>query len=225
MTTTLHPSPPAGRRTRLIGRTLADLVKRLGVSPSRIVLDPPPGTATEKDLIRAESKHGRLYEMVEWTLVEKTVGIRESILAGYLIAVLQPFVQKHRLGIVTSPDGMMRLFSGTVRAPDVAFISWSRLPDRKVPSKPIPAVAPDLAVEVLSPSNRKKEMSRKRTEYFSAGTRLVWQVDPVKRTVQVFHQPEDPVTLRESDELTGNDVVPGFKLQLKDLFAQLDRQG
>jgi Uma2 family endonuclease len=225
MTTTLHPSPPVHRRAHPADRTLADLVKRLGVAPNRILLDPPPGTATEKDLLRAESKHGRLCEMVEWTLVEKTVGIHESILAGYLIAILQPFVRKHHLGFVTSPDGMMRLFSGTVRAPDVAFISWDRFPGRKLPSKPIPIVAPDLAIEVLSRSNRKTEMSRKRQEYFGAGTRLVWQVDPIKRIVQVFHQPDDPVTLRESDTLTGNQVLPGFKLALRELFAELDATG
>ena len=73
---------------------------------------------------------------------------------------------------------MVWLFRGLVRIPDVAFTSWERLPGRRVPPEPIPELAPDLAVEVLSQSNTEAEMTRKRGEYFAAGVRLVWLVDP-----------------------------------------------
>ena len=226
MTTTLQAKGPSDTSTAPAGWTMADLLKKLGgISPRRILLLPPPGTATEKDLLRAESKYGRLCELVEGTLVEKGMGFHESLLAAFFIAVLQPFVRKYRLGVVTSPDLFLRLFPCTVRAPDVAFVSWSRLPGRKIPKAPIPSVSPDLAIEVLSKSNTKKEMERKRREYFGAGTRLVWEVDPRKRIIVVHDPSDDPVTLKESDVLDGGVVLPGFKLALRDVFAELDVEG
>ena len=80
----------------------------------------------------------------------------------------------------------------------------------------------ELAVEILSPSNRPGEMARKRREYFAAGTRLVWQIDPRKRTAQAFTAPRVSTRLDESQTLDGGDVLPGFTLPLRDLFARLD---
>ena len=80
----------------------------------------------------------------------------------------------------------MRLAPTVFRAPDVAFISWGRIPGGPLSEAALAEVVPDLAVEVLSPSNTKAEMSRKRREYFEAGVRLVWEVDPRTRTVSVL---------------------------------------
>ncbi len=91
------------------------------------------------------------------------------------------------------------------------------------PSEPIPSLYPDLAVEVLNEGNTEQEMERKLKEYFLAGTRLVWFVDPESRTVRVYTSPEEPVTLKEGDTLSGADVLPGFALPLKELFARLPR--
>lgn len=120
---------------------------------------------------------------------------------------------------------MLRLFPGLVRAPDVAFLSWARLPDRRVPLQAIPAASPDLAVEVLSKSNTPAEMARKRGEYFGSGVRLVWEVEPDDRTVAVYDAPDRFDLLRGADALDGRDVLPGFTLPLRDLFAGLDRTG
>ena len=119
---------------------------------------------------------------------------------------------------------MMRLFPGLVRVPDVAFASWARFPEGRVPTAPIPSLAPDLAIEVLSDSNTPREMRRKRGEYFTSGVRLVWLVDPEPRTVSVYTAPEEVSELGEDDTLDGGDVLPGFSLPLRDLFAELDRQ-
>ena len=81
---------------------------------------------------------------------------------------------------------MMRIAPGLVRIPDVSFICWDRLPGRESPREPIPDLAPDLAVEVLSEGNTKAEMARKVREYFEAGVKLVWLIDPKKRTARVF---------------------------------------
>jgi Uma2 family endonuclease len=109
-----------------------------------------------------------------------------------------------------------------VRIPDVAFVSWERLPGRRIPSEPIPDLAPDLAVEVLSPGNTPGEMARKRQEYFAAGVQLVWIVDPVARTVAVYTAPEQSTVLQAAQTLAGEPVLPGFTLPLRRLFAALD---
>ena len=205
--------------------TLAELVERLGGVPlERIRFRPYPGTATEEDVLRIEQQENRLCELVEGVLVEKPMGFRESLLAAALIQYLREFVALGNLGLVTGEGGMMRLFAGLVRIPDVAFISWSRLPGGKVPDTPIPRLAPDLAVEVLSRSNTPKEMQGKREEYFAAGVRLVWMVDPEDRRLTVFTSPEDSVAYGSSDVLDGGTVLPGFSLPLGNLFAELDRR-
>ena len=153
------------------------------------------------------------------------MGLSESLLAGALIEVLRGFVRPRNLGLVTAPDGMVRLAAGLVRIPDVAFISWERLPNRRVPTEPIPDLAPDLAVEVLSVGNTPGEMARKRQEYFSAGVQVVWQVDPHMRTVEVFAAPDQSTVLHETHILDGGTVLPGFTLPLPELFAALDLQG
>lgn len=206
--------------------TLADLLEQLGgIAPDRVRFRPAPGTATEQDVLAIHDREGRLYELVDGVLVEKAMGLRESLLAIALAAILWNFVRPKKLGVVTGADGTMRLTSGLVRMPDVAFISWNRLPNRRVPDEPIPDLAPDLAVEVLSAGNTPGEMARKRQEYFAAGVQLVWQIDPNTRTVEVFTAPEQSTVLHEMQTLDGGTVLPGFMLPLHELFAELDIQG
>ena len=134
--------------------------------------------------------------------------------------MLNIFVRPRKLGIVTGADGAVRLFGGLVRIPDVAFASWDRFPGRKRPKVAVPELAPDLVVEVLSKGNTRAEMRRKLGEYFSAGVRLVWLVDPRKRTVRVYTSVEHSVLLKEGQSLDGGDVLPGFVLALEELFAE-----
>jgi Uma2 family endonuclease len=221
MTTVLQPA-----ETRAKVYTVADLIERLGDVPlDRIWMHPAPGTATEADVIAADTHHDRLCELVEGTLVEKAMGFRESLLACALIEFLRAFVVPRNLGMVTGADGTVRLIPGLVRMPDVAFISWDRLPGRRVPREPMPDLAPDLAVEVLSESNTRREMARKRREYFEAGTRLVWEIDPERRTVAVYTSPDATTLLDASATLDGGAVLPGFSIRVADLFAELDRRG
>jgi Uma2 family endonuclease len=206
--------------------TIEDLLDHLGgVAPGRVLVRPPVGTATEADLIAVNERKQGIFELVDGTLVEKAMGYPESFLALFLGGLLNAFVIPRNLGIVTGPDGMMRLYPGLVREPDLAFVAWNRIPGGRVPTEPIAGFAPDLAVEVLSPSNTKAEMARKRREYFEAGVRLVWEVDPRARVVEVYESPEHSTRLDESQTLEGGDVLPGFALPLADLFGELDRQG
>lgn len=204
-------------------KTVADLLARLGNVPARRVrLVPVPGTATEKDVIEVEAREDRLCELVEGTLVEKVMGYAESIIAAALIFFLSEYIRPRKLGVVTGEAGMIRLMAGLVRIPDIAFLSKGRFPGGKRPKEPIPSLAPDLVIEVLSKGNTKKEMRRKLREYFDAGVLLVWYVDPKTRTVQVFTAADRSVTLGADQTLDGGSVLPGFQLPLSQLFAELD---
>jgi Uma2 family endonuclease len=206
--------------------TVQDLIERLGNIPlCRVLMDPLPGQATEAHLLEAERRYHRLYELVDGTLVEKGMGYHESLLALAIASLLRAFVVPRNLGVVSGPDGMVRLFPGLVRGPDVAYASWDRFPDRKVPEEPIPSLAPDLAIEVLSKSNTRPEMKRKRGEYFAAGVLVVWEIDRKRRRVSVY-TPDGAVTvLKATQRLEGGDVLPGFTLELSELFSELDRHG
>lgn len=207
-------------------KTLADLLDRLGGIPlDRIRVHPSPGTATVQDVIAIQRQEGRFCELVEGVLLEKAVGYNESSLAVFLAGLLNAFVIPRNLGLVTGPDGTVELMADLVRIPDVAFTSWERLPGRQRPTDPVPLLAPNLAVEVLSQSNTPGEMAVKRQDYFTAGVELVWEIDPNSRTVAVYSSVTDVTTLTAADTLDGGLVLPGFTLHLQDLFAELDRHG
>ena len=205
--------------------TLADLLERLGHIPAeRIRLRPPPGLATEADVLaNASAPRKRICELIDGVLVEKAMGFRESGLASWLIVLLGGFVYPRNLGILSGEQGALRLFAGRIRIPDVAFISWDRIPGHRWPIEPIPDLSPDLAIEILSPNNTAGEMLLKRQDYLRSGVALVWEIDPAARTVSVYSTPNNPVILREADLLEGGMVQPGFALALRELFAELDR--
>lgn len=191
---------------------------------ARIKLRPPPGTATEADWERLQDRGERLYELVDGTLVEKTMGVQEAFLAMDLGGILREFARKHNLGAVFGADGAARLMPGLIRVPDVSFVRWERFPEPgKIPDQPALTLAPDLAVEVLSKSNTRGEMERKLKEYFLAGILRVWFVDPRPRTVRVYTSPDVFTLLTESETLT-DDALPGFSLPLAELFAPLATQ-
>jgi Uma2 family endonuclease len=205
--------------------TVADLLESLGgIDPARVRWHRHRGPATEKDVTAIHDREDRLYELVDGVLVEKAMGVLESMLALVLGRFLDTFAAEHDLGVVLGADGTLRLKPRLVRIPDVSFISWDRIPGGRFPTTPIPDLVPDLAVEVLSPSNTKKEMERKLREYFQAGVRLVWFVRPKTRTVDVYTAPEKVRRLRGDQVLDGGAVLPGFTLPLPQLFDRVNRR-
>jgi Uma2 family endonuclease len=214
--TTVTAKPPS----------LDELIQGLGGVPlSRILAKPAPGTATESDVVDAECCYHRLYELVDGVLVEKAMGYRESLFALYIGRILLDFVDPRNLGLVSGADGNVKLFPGLVRIPDVAFASWDRFPERAIPKEPIPFLAPDLVIEVLSESNTPAEMERKRGEYFAATVRLVWEFDLESRLVTVFTPDGAVAVLDRTKILEGGNVLPGFALPLRELFSKLDQHG
>lgn len=200
--------------------TAADLARRFGPIPlSRIRQDPVPGTATEEDLIAIHDHEDVLYELVDGVLVRKTMGWYEGYLASEIARRLGNFIVPRRLGVVVGSDGMYRLNPGLVRLPDVSFVAMAKLPKNRMPRYKICPVIPDLAVEVLSESNTKKEMAEKLADYFASGVRLVWYIDPKKKTARVFTGTDRSRLVRESQTLDGGDVLPGFTLSLRELFT------
>jgi len=203
--------------------TLADVLQQLGgISPRRVRCNPPLGTATEEDVIRIRARERRLFELVHGVLVEKVMGYWESVLGIELARLLGNFINRHKSGSLAGADGMLRLSPGLVRIPDLSFVSRARLARHRRARAPILPLAPDLAVEVLSEGNTRREMERKVGEYFDAGCRLVWLVDPRNRTVAVYTSGADVITLTEKQTLTGGDVLPGFRLPLRNLFGLIN---
>ena len=141
-----------------------------------------PGTATEEDLVKP---HGPTCELIDGVLVEKAMGIKESLLALYIARLIGNHADDNDLGVVIGADGPYQLQVGLVRLPDVSFIPWSRIPDDELPDDPISKVIPTLAVEVLSKSNTKAEIDRKLRELFAAGVKLAWVIDPKTRLNQL----------------------------------------
>lgn len=207
-----------------LATTWEERLADLGNVPAcRVRFVPAPGTATIEDLIRLSESEGRLFELVDGTLVEKAMGWQESLLAGVIMQWLNNYLDQHRIGVATGPDGMTRLFSDTVRGPDVAFVAWTRLPDGRIPTAPIPDLVPNFVIEVLSVSNTYSEMSRKRREYFHAGVELLWMVDHRSRTVTVFRSPQEALVVAEGQTLDGGKVLPGWQVDVAELFSRLER--
>ena len=149
---------------------LGQMLRRLGVAARRVRMYPPPGTATEKDLLAIHDRTDRLYELVDGVLVEKLPDQPASALTCDLVWLLQGYLEKTRMGFLAGPDGPVRLMPDLVRLPDISFISWDQLPKRERPTDPIAGLAPALAVEVLSKGNTKREMDRKVRDTSSAAS-------------------------------------------------------
>ena len=193
---------------------------KLGAIPAeRIVLHPPPGSATWEDVDRHRARTGRLAELIDGTLIEKAVSDLSIWFDGEIFGVLRDWVKPRKLGYVHTASGFFHFPDG-LRAPDAAYTPRDRRPDG-LQARGYSDVPPALVAEVLSPGNTRREMNTKRHIYFAAGVDLVWEVDPLARTVAVWtaDTPDPAETLAEGDILTGGSVLPGFELALTDLFA------
>lgn len=200
--------------------TAADLVERFGPIPlRRIRSEPPPGTATEEDVLQIREREDRACELVDGILVEKDVGAVASLIAARIIILLGTFVGERQLGFVLGEQGMLRLAIGRVRIPDVCFIRRDQVPNGEFPLEPIADLFPTLAVEVISLGNTKREMEEKLDDYFTAGTELVWYVYPERKEVEVYTARETKRVLTASETIDGGSVLPGFSVPVAEFFS------
>ncbi len=201
--------------------TIAELIEQLGVSADRIRYQPSPGTATEADVI-ALCDQNIYCELIDGVLVEKAVGQYESRMAMLLGHYLLSYLEMHDIGVVHGADSPHRFFAGQIRYPAVAFVAYDRLPDGRPTHEPIAPWVPNLAVEIISQSNTKREMTDKAVVYFASGVELVWYVSPKSRTVDVYTAPDVFTTLGVDDSLDGGDILPGFSLSIQKWFDKAE---
>ena len=159
------------------------------------------------DLEGYEYVKGKLIPMAPPTMEHGEISMNLSVL-------LSLHIRENQLGRLYPADTDFKLGDRLVK-PDIAFVSTARLPENKRQASP---VAPDLAVEVLSPSDIQYRVLEKAFAYLNAGTRLVWVIEPVGQTVTVYRSQTDIKTLTYKDKLTGEDVVEGFSCQVAQLF-------
>jgi Uma2 family endonuclease len=172
--------------------------------------------ATEDDL-RAMPEDGQKYELVDGEIRVSPAGDRHSAVAAKVVGRLLAFVEQRRLGHVMGEGAGFRLPSKNVRSPDVSFVASGRFPNDRPPDD-WGSLAPDLAVEVLSPRDRPRYVMDKVGEYLEAGVRLVWVIDPKKERAIVYRSLSDVRELGPDESLEGQDVLPGFSCQLRDIL-------
>jgi Uma2 family endonuclease len=175
---------------------------------------------TADELLRMPDD-GYKYELVAGRLRKMTpAGSLHGVVGMRLAIALGAYVDDNHLGVLFAADTGFKLASNpdTVRAPDIAFVARERIPAGGIPTAYWPG-APDLAVEVLSPTDVRSEIDEKIDEYLRSGVRLVWFVNPFERRVTVHRPGKRPLVLEERDAVDGDDVLPGFSYPLVRLFA------
>ena len=144
-------------------------------------------------------------------------GAKHGAVTDELEARLSHFVRENKLGKVFAAETGFVLAKGTVRGIDISFVSKEKIAEFGIPDGFFP-VAPDLAVEVISPGNTSDEIQTKVEEYLFAGARLVWIIYPKQKMIHVHRQSNVINVLRETDELDGEEVVPNFRCKLSEIF-------
>jgi Uma2 family endonuclease len=175
-------------------------------------------TYTPEDLLAMPG--GDDFELVGGALVERSMGWQSSRIGGRLFGYLFSFCEAHGAGWVAPADAGYQCFAddpGKVRKPDASFIRLERLPAQREPQGHCP-IAPDVAVEVVSPHDLFSDVEVKVDEYLRAGVSLVWVIDPATRTVRVHRQEGSVSYLHEDDQLDGESVLPGFSCPVRNLF-------
>jgi Uma2 family endonuclease len=176
-------------------------------------------TVTADELL-ALPDDGNRYELVKGELIQMSpTGHEHGIVALHIAAALHDFIKAHNLGasyaaetgflIAQNPD--------TVRAPDAAYVRKDRL-EAAGPIKSFWVGAPDLVVEVVSPGDTVREVEEKVAEWLAAGTLMVWIISPRLRTVTSYRSLTEIVTFTEKDTLEADDVLPGFRIDVRELF-------
>ncbi len=171
---------------------------------------------TPEDLLAMPD--GKSYELVGGQLEGRNMGVESSWVAGRILVRLGQFSEEHKLGWALPADSGYQCFPhdpGMVRRPDVSFVKTGRFPGDVLP-KGWARVPPDLVVEVLSPNDLVYKLEEKLSDYRKVGVPLVWVINPESRTVMVYRRDDSISRLQDDDELSGEDVVPGFRCPIRE---------
>lgn len=176
-------------------------------------------TYTPEDLLLMGDA-GKGFELVDGRLVEKNTGGFASSIASEINCLLVLYGRRRGLGWVLDAEGSYQCFPDDrrkVRKPDVSFIRRGRLPEERIPDGHVP-IAPDLAVEVVSPNDTAYEVDTKVQEYLSAGVPLVWVVNPRVQTIHVYRADGTVERLLEDALLTAPELLPDLRCRVSELF-------
>lgn len=171
------------------------------------------------EYVHRPENQDKWFELVRGEVIElPPPGKPHGVVCGNVAWVLGSYVRQHRKGYVTSNDSgvILERDPDTVRGPDVAIYDDAKKFEEVHPK--YGEVAPRLAVEVLSPNDRADRITRKMTEYLRNGVPLVWLIDPAARIVTVYRPDGPPYEVKETEELTGNHVLPDLRCKVADFF-------
>jgi Uma2 family endonuclease len=171
----------------------------------------------------ALNRDGHRYEIVNGELIDMgNSGAKHGYVCSILMILLGGYVRLHKLGAMFDSSTAFKMKSGNKRSPDISFIAKERLQGLDDIPDGFLEGAPDLAVEILSPSNTVEEINQKIIEYFDNGSRLVWVINPKQNYVLVYRNGQEPDRLvKSNDSLDGEEIVPGFNLPVVELFQKL----
>lgn len=169
---------------------------------------------TEEEFLRLPDD-GRKWELVDGEAKEVPAGHKHDAIGIQVAVLLKPFARGR--GVLAGSQAGFRMASGNVRSPDVSFTRKERMPGGE-PSEGFEDFAPDLAVEIISPSEQPDEVARKVAEYFGAGTAQVWHLFPDTKRVTVYFSPFDTASFGPENTLDAGDLLPGFSCRAAELF-------
>lgn len=174
---------------------------------------------TEEELL-ALPNDGHKRELIHGEIIMSPTGYRHERVAAFIMSAMLQHAASERLGVVCGSGLGCWMNSGNLLSPDVSFIDKARLPLPGLQEEKYFRGAPDLVVEVLSPWDRTARLREKMEDYFLSGTRLAWAINPAERNALVYRSPEAERLVRVTEALAGEDVLPGFRLPLTELFAE-----
>jgi Uma2 family endonuclease len=175
------------------------------------------GSSHSPDELLVEGGHR--WDLIDGQLVERTMGMDSCEVAAKIVELLSHHARAHKLGRVFTPDLGYQIFAeqpNKVRHADVTFITRARLPEKNPPGHC--RIPPDLAIEVVSPSDEALDLEVKRLDFFRAGTRQWWLVFPETRTLYVFRAVNTCALFTDDQELTDDEVLPGFRCPVRAFF-------
>jgi Uma2 family endonuclease len=165
------------------------------------------------------------YEVIDGIRVEREpMGAFETVLASWLCFLLNSFAVGKKLGVAVNETLFVLNASRNLqRRPDVAFVSYARWPAAVVARESAWNVVPDLAVEIISPTNLAEEIDSKITDYFQSGVRLVWVFYPDAGRIYIYQSPTQVSILERTNTLDGGEVLPGLRLPIVQLYEAVTR--
>ena len=167
---------------------------------------------------------GHRYELVDGELIDMDGAPRHGIVTMWIGHLLTDHISRNKLPLAVGAATGFQMSPYTLRFPDVHVTTWERMAAYEADAGGFPHFAPDVAIEVVSPSNTAAELDRKTAEYFANGARAVWIADPGPRTVAI-RRPGMPEQVYQGDAmLYGDPEIPGFACRVSEIFAVLDLQ-